>query len=83
MGANEIYDSLEKNNVSARMIADALGVTNQSVSEVIRNGRGSRRIAEAVAKVIQRELTEVFPYYSVKSCRSEKVNELRELLKVG
>ncbi|WP_274571583.1 XRE family transcriptional regulator [Neisseria leonii] len=83
MGANEIYDSLEKNNVSARMIADALGVTNQSVSEVIRNGRGSRRIAEAVAKVIQRELTEVFPYYSVKNCRSAKINELREFLKVG
>ncbi len=54
MQANEIYKSLEEKNISARMLASALGVTNQSVSEVIRNGRGSKRIAEAIAKVIQK-----------------------------
>lgn len=60
MQANEIYKSLEEKNISARMLASALGVTNQSVSEVIRNGRGSKRIAEAIAKVIQKDLVEVF-----------------------
>ena len=50
MEAHEIYEKLREKQVSARMIAQVLGVTNQSVSDVIRNGRGSKRIAEAIAK---------------------------------
>ncbi|MCI4078308.1 helix-turn-helix domain-containing protein, partial [Klebsiella pneumoniae] len=69
MQANEIYKSLEEKHISARMLASALGVTNQSVSEVIRNGRGSKRIAEAIAKVIQKDLVEVFPHYKKTDCR--------------
>lgn len=82
MQPNEIYKSLERMNVSARMIATALGVTNQSVSEVIRNGKGSRRIAESVAKVIQKDLEEVFPYYAVKNDRLERIHKLKEVLHV-
>lgn len=50
MEAHEIYEKLREKQVSARMIAQVLGVTNQSVSDVIRNGRGSKRIAEALPK---------------------------------
>ncbi|MFC3875357.1 XRE family transcriptional regulator [Neisseria musculi] len=82
MQPNEIYQSLENHNVSARMIASALGVTNQSVSEVIRNGKGSRRIAESVAKVIQKDLEEVFPYYAIKDNRSERISKLKEVLQL-
>ncbi|WP_228776169.1 helix-turn-helix domain-containing protein [Neisseria meningitidis] len=83
MQANEIYKSLEEKNISARMLASALGVTNQSVSEVIRNGRGSKRITEAIAKVIQKDLVEVFPHYKKTDCRDKKIAELKEMLGVG
>ncbi len=83
MQANEIYKSLEEKNISARMLASALGVTNQSVSEVIRNGRGSKRIAEAIAKVIQKDLVEVFPHYKKTDYRDKKIAELKEMLGVG
>lgn len=80
MHANEIYANLAEKMISARMIADALGVTNQSVSEVIRNGRGSRRIAEAISKVIQKDLIEVFPYYVPNMKRQERMSQLKQLL---
>lgn len=83
MQPREIYKALEENKVSARMLAQALGVTNQSVSEVIRSGRGSKRIAESVAKVLKKELIEVFPYYAEKPKQKDKIAELKELLKVG
>ncbi|WP_308073599.1 helix-turn-helix domain-containing protein [Neisseria polysaccharea] len=83
MQANEIYKSLEEKNISARMLASALGVTNQSVSEVIRNGRGSKRIAEAIVKVIQKDLVEVFPHYKKTDCQDKKIAELKEMLGVG
>lgn len=83
MEAQEIYEILNGKNVSARMIADALGVANTSVSDVIRNGKGSRRIAEAISKVIGKDLVDVFPHYTPKKGYKEKVNNLKEFLKVG
>ena len=81
MESHQIYSALNEKGLSARMIAAVLGVTNQAVSDVIRMGRGSRRIAEAIAKIIDRELIEVFPYYDKNpDLRQEKVRGLRELL---
>lgn len=80
METHEIYEKLREKQVSARMIAQVLGVTNQSVSDVIRNGRGSKRIAEAIAKVLDKPLDVVFPYYAPKPSHQEKISVLRHQL---
>ncbi|ULJ61027.1 helix-turn-helix domain-containing protein [Wielerella bovis] len=80
MEAHEIYEKLREKQVSARMIAQVLGVTNQSVSDVIRNGRGSKRIAEAIAKVLDKPLETVFPHYAPKQSHQEKISVLRHQL---
>lgn len=80
MEASEIYAELREKGVSARMIAEVLGVANQSVSDVIRNGRGSRRIAEAVSTVLEKPLEQVFPHYLPKQTHKEKVSLLRNQL---
>lgn len=82
MEPHEIYEKLKNKHVSARMIAQALNVSNQSVSDVIRNGRGSKRIAEAVAKVLEEPLEKVFPRYAAKPSHQEKVSALRHQLLV-
>lgn len=80
MEAHEIYEKLREKQVSARMIAQVLGVTNQSVSDVIRNGRGSKRIAEAIATVLEKPLDAVFPHYAPKQSYQEKISVLRNQL---
>ncbi|SSY80672.1 helix-turn-helix transcriptional regulator [Alysiella crassa] len=80
MEAHEIYEKLREKQVSARMIAQVLGVTNQSVSDVIRNGRGSKRIAEAIATVLEKPLDMVFPHYAPKPSHQEKLSVLRNQL---
>lgn len=80
MEPHEIYENLYKKGVSARLIADVLNVSNQSVSGVIRSGRGSKRIAEAIAKVLDKPLITVFPYYKPKQNRSEKISILKQIL---
>ena len=44
-------------------IARSIGVTKQSVLNVIEKRNPSRRIAQAVADAIERPLAEVFPEY--------------------
>lgn len=80
MESHEIYKKLREKEVSARMIAQVLGVSNQSVSDVIRNGRGSKRIAEAIAKVLGEPLEKVFPHYAPKQSHQDKVSALRHQL---
>lgn len=80
MNAQEIYRELKNKGTSARMIAEALGVTNQSVSDVIRRGRGSKRIAKSIALVLEKPLEQVFPHYMPKQSREDKVSALRERL---
>ncbi|PIT13260.1 hypothetical protein BHC44_02165 [Snodgrassella alvi] len=60
MEPNEIYEDSKKKGLSARLIADALNVTNHSVAEVITSGRRSKRIAEAIAKLIGKPFTDAF-----------------------
>lgn len=80
MEAHEIYEKLREKQVSARMIAQVLGVTNQSVSDVIRHGRGSKRIAETISKILEMPLEQVFPYYQYKQSHQEKVLALKNQL---
>ncbi|PIT53581.1 XRE family transcriptional regulator [Snodgrassella alvi] len=60
MEPNEIYEDSKKKGLSARLIADASNVTNHSVSKVIRIGRKNKRIAETIAKLIEKPFTDTF-----------------------
>lgn len=64
MSPEQIHAALHQRSVSASQVADALNVSPQSVSSVIRRGRGSRRIATAIATVLEQPLDHVFPAYA-------------------
>lgn len=72
MNAEKIYQELGKKGYNASIVAEAIGVLPQSVAVVIRTGKGSKRIATAVAAAIDKELTDVFPFYAEKANQSLK-----------
>nr|WP_269822191.1 HTH domain-containing protein [Aggregatibacter actinomycetemcomitans] len=45
MNQKEIYQALKNKNLNASMIAEALGVSYQAVSNAIKQGKSSQRIA--------------------------------------
>ncbi|WP_192874926.1 hypothetical protein [Ignatzschineria cameli] len=79
MKKDEIYQLLKKNNANATMIANALDVTPQAVQSVISNGKGSRRIAKAVAVLCNKSLIEVFPHFKNVPTKQEVEKRQREL----
>ena len=64
------------------MIAEALGVSSQAVSNAIKQGKSSQRIAKAIALAIDEPLETVFPHYAQKQqkqiFRHKKVNQLKK-----
>lgn len=84
MQADEIYQALNAQGYNATSIAEALGVRPQSVAGVIRDGRGSERIAKAIALASKVSFETMFPFYSEKTQKKEqrakKINELKALL---
>ncbi|EFA28908.1 MULTISPECIES: hypothetical protein [Haemophilus] len=81
MSPNEIYQALKIKNLNVAMIAESLGVSNQAVSTVIKQGKSSQRIAKAICLAIEKPLDQVFPHYAKhqqkKVLRAEKVSQLR------
>ncbi|OOH87934.1 DNA-binding protein [Pasteurellaceae bacterium 15-036681] len=81
MDQKEIYQALKNKDLNAAMIAEALEVSTQAVSNAIKQGKGSKRIAKAVAIAIDRPLEQVFPHYAQKQqkqvIRNAQVNQLR------
>lgn len=65
----ELYKRRKK--VSQQTIADNLGVSRQSLWLVIEKKMGSRRIREAIAQAIDRDLSTVFPEESSKVSNAE------------
>ena len=63
MEAKEIYQELNSKSLNATRIAEVLKVRPQTVSNVIRDGYGSLRIAKAVSLAIDLPLEKVFPFY--------------------
>ncbi|AGI35955.1 helix-turn-helix domain-containing protein [Mannheimia haemolytica] len=66
MNQQEIYQALKSKNLNASMIAEALGVSSQAVSNAIKQGKSSKRIAKAIAIAIEQPLEKVFPHYARK-----------------
>ncbi len=82
MDKDRINQLLKDNNATAVMIASALKVAKSSVYEVINKGKGSRRIAAAIAEICGKTTDEMFPYYKWKSeHRKEKTKRQAELSK--
>ena len=81
MNPKEIYQALKDKNLNASMIAEALGVSSQAVSNAIKQGKSSQRIAKAIALAIDEPLETVFPHYAQKQqnqiFRHKKVNQLK------
>ncbi|EWH09841.1 hypothetical protein DS2_10337 [Catenovulum agarivorans DS-2] len=84
MNSEEIKQAISDKGYTLSMIADALDVSLGSVSGLIGGHNKSRTIAEAVCKIIEKPLEEVFPAIAnskrcVGKARKAKVAELREL----
>lgn len=81
MKADEIYQALKLRGYNASTIAEALGVRPQSVAGVIRDGRGSKRIAKAIAVASDCNFETMFPFYQEQSLRklnrTKKIDDLR------
>ena len=75
MTKDKIYELLLRQGISASMIADAMQISQQTVSTVIAKGHGSRRVAEAIAKLLDKPLTEVFPYYKASQMQHYRANQ--------
>lgn len=84
MKADEIYQALKLRGYNASTIAEALGVRPQSVAGVIRDGRGSKRIAKAIAMAGDCSFETMFPFYKEqtlkKITRTKKINDLKAKL---
>jgi len=86
MRKTEIYQLLRAKKITTPMIGASLEVSPQSIRSVIANGKGSRRIAQAIADICDKDLYEIFPYYQLldaeKFQQEEKQAELdRKLAK--
>lgn len=69
-------------SLNASMIAEALGVSVQAVSNAIKQGKSSQRIAKAIAIAIDQPLEKVFPHYAQKqqkrAFRHNQINQLKD-----
>lgn len=78
---DKIFQALKNKGLSVSILAEALNVSNQAVFNVIKTGKGSKRIAMAIAVAIESPLEQIFPYYSKiqqdKLNRFNKVNQLK------
>lgn len=85
MNKDEIYKQLKDKGLNFSMIAESLDVSKQAVHRVISNGKGSKRIATAIAEVCDCSLEDIFPFYAKrmeeKSLRKQQQIALNERLK--
>ncbi len=75
MTKDKIYEALRAQGLSATMIADALQVSPQFVINVIARGHGSRRVAEAISKLLEVPLVKAFPYYASNHSQHYRTNQ--------
>lgn len=84
MKADEIYQALKLRGYNASTVAEALGVRPQSVAGVIRDGRGSKRIAKAIAIASDCPFETMFPFYHEQNAkkvkRTKKIDDLKARL---
>lgn len=84
MNSEDIYQALKNKGHNATTIAEALDVRPQSVAGVIRDGRGSKKIAKAIAVAGNCDFETMFPFYREqkerKAKRTDKINQLKSEL---
>ncbi|WP_462171111.1 helix-turn-helix domain-containing protein [Pseudoalteromonas xiamenensis] len=87
MKSDEIKQAVANKGYTLSMIAEALGLDLSSVSGVVCGHTKSKRVAEAVAKIIEKPVHEVFPevdYSRPKVVRGDErkqsVSQLRAFL---
>ncbi|WP_105198980.1 helix-turn-helix domain-containing protein [Pseudoalteromonas sp. T1lg10] len=87
MNATEIKQALIKKGYSLSIVASVLGVSLAHVSSVVNRHTTSNRIAAAIAKVIEKDVNEVFPDVDAyknrgqaRIDREQKCQELQQLL---
>lgn len=72
MNKENIYKLLSEQGLNPVMVAEALNVTKQAVYQVINDGKGSEKIAKAIAEACNQPLCEVFPFYGQKNDQEKK-----------
>lgn len=65
MDADKIINSLSRKGFSQTLIADVLECSPSLISKVIHRKATSVRIAQAIAKLLQRPVLQVFPEYEL------------------
>ena len=88
MNPEKIKQAIEDKGFSLSLIAESLGIGSPTVSAIIHRNSTSLRTANAIAKVIGREVTEVFPDVPQylrppkmsKKARQLKLQQLNDLL---
>ena len=84
MNSDDIYQALKDKGHNATTIAEALDVRPQSVAGVIRDGRGSKKIAKAIAVAGNCDFETMFPFYKEqrerKQKRANKISQLKNEL---
>lgn len=68
----EIQMHLKKREITQKMIAAELGVSEFHVSEVVHKKRNSDRVMQAVSKAIGKNPHEVFPEYYFRKIKRVK-----------
>lgn len=82
MDKAKIYQTLFSKGANCIVIAEALGISHQSVQKVIATGKGSMRIAKAVAEICDLPLEAVFPHYKQKEIAAiQRANRQAEINK--
>ena len=64
MHTADIQAELKKRGLTQRDIADSLGISDRTVSEIINKRKVSQRIMRAVAEAIGRDPADVFEYFT-------------------
>lgn len=88
MQSQEILAALKTKKLNFSLVAEAIKVTPQYVSRIAARKETSYRIADALAKSIDQEITAVFPdveayqkpQQSRKKVRAEKLAKLRQVI---
>lgn len=85
MDADKIIDSLSREGFTQTLIADVLECSPSLISKVIHRKATSVRIAQVIAKLIERPVLQVFPEYELLlqfriDSDDDKKRRIRELL---
>lgn len=80
MNAQEIMQQLNRNGFNQTAIANVLECSSSLISKVINRKATSVRIAEAISKLLELTILDVFPEYEILLCRKKHCKKDAEKL---